>query len=322
MTRDSEYEANTWLGMAESMLQRMEYDKAEKSLRKAVKVAPKFPTAWIRLGDFLLSQNKVEEARTVFYKAAELDPTLDIATFDAKLSGKSVEADVDTSDLLLVGIQAMFDKQMYTARKRFEKATEIKPDHAAAWRLLGNARVLDGDVKGAREAHQRAGKLEPWSLKELQLEDDLTRPADKNLILDHTELMIRIMMTSPFADDIELLDKKDQLEGSTLVLELALEEDPFQQEKWREYGSVLMFQNRFEDAAKAFGRALELNIDDYESDFDYTVALYRYGVNNWRYVTEAEAMARMIAKDSGELDAINRGIKKFLSRYRDPDYYV
>jgi tetratricopeptide (TPR) repeat protein len=85
---------------------------------------------------------------------------------------------------------------------------------------------------------------------------------------------------------------------------------------------VLMLQNRFEDAAKAFGRALELNIDDHESDFDYTVALYRYGVNNWRYVTEAEAMALMIAKDSGKLNAINRGLKKFLSRYRDPNYYV
>ncbi|MFW9805467.1 MAG: tetratricopeptide repeat protein, partial [Candidatus Thorarchaeota archaeon] len=162
MTRDPTHEAKTWLRMAESLIKRMDYEKAETSLRKAVAIAPKLPEVWIKLGDFLASQHRVEEARTTYYQAAELDTTLDIADIDKKLSGKSIEVEVDTSDLLLEGVQAMMDKEMYKARKRFEKATELKPEHAAAWRLLGNARVLDGDVKGAREAHQRAAKLEPW----------------------------------------------------------------------------------------------------------------------------------------------------------------
>ena len=322
MTRDHEHEANTWLGMAESMIQRMQFDEAEKALRKAVGVAPKFSTAWIKLGDFLLNQNKVEEARNVFYKAAELDPKLDIATFDVKLSSKSIETDVDTSDLLLEGVEAMFAKEMYKARKRFEKATEIKPNHAAAWRLLGNARVLDGDVKGAKEAHQRAGKFEPWSVKELQLDDDLSRPAGENSTLGHTDLMIRIMMFPPDEEFLPINDKKEQLEESTYLLELSLEEDPYQQEKWREYGVVLMLQERYEDSAKAFVRSLELNINDHESDFDYTIALYRYGVNNWRYVTEAEAMAFMLARQSIKGGFINKLFKRYYSGFRDPDYYI
>ncbi|MHA1964102.1 MAG: tetratricopeptide repeat protein [Candidatus Thorarchaeota archaeon] len=322
MNRSPEHEARTWLGMAESMLQRMDFAKAEKSLRKAIEIAPKFPEAWIKLGDFLVSQNRIEEARSAYYNAAELDHELDIANFDLKLSGKSIEVDVHASDLLFEGVQAMFEKQLYKARKRFESATKKNPEHAAAWRLLGNVRVLQGDEKGAKKAHQRAGKLEPWSIKEYQLDEELSRPADENSILDHTDLMIRLMMSEPFEMLDSLEEKKERLEDATLVLELALEEDPFQQEKWREYGAVLMLQKRYEDAAKAFGRSLELNINDHECDFDYTIALYRYGVNNWRYVTEAEAMAFMIAKDSIKNKFISKLYKNYFSGFRDPDYYI
>ncbi|MFW9807123.1 MAG: hypothetical protein ACFFFK_10385, partial [Candidatus Thorarchaeota archaeon] len=105
-------------------------------------------------------------------------------------------------------------------------------------------------------------------------------------------------------------------------IELALERDPFQQEKWREYGAVLMLQDRFEDAARAFVRSLELNINDYESDFDYTIALYRYGVNNWRYVTGAEAIALMRAKEALRDKFISKLFKNYFSGFRDPDYYI
>ncbi|MFW9833624.1 MAG: tetratricopeptide repeat protein [Candidatus Thorarchaeota archaeon] len=322
MTRDAEHEARTWLGMAESMIQRMDFEKAESSLRKAISVAPKFSEAWIKLGDFLASQNKIEEARIAYHQAVEIDSTLDVAAFENRLSGKSIEADVDTSDLLLEGVQAMLDKQMYKARKRFEKASEINPEHAAAWRLLGNARVLDGDVKGAKEAHQKATKLEPWSTKEYQLDENLSRPADENSVLDHTDFMIRIMMTPPYGEVTSLMGKKEQLEESTLLIELALEKDPFNQEKWREYGAVLLLQDRYEDASKAFAKSLELNIDDYESDFDYTIALYRYGVNNWRYVTEEEAMKLMLLRQKIRDGVVSRIFKKYYSGYRDPDYFI
>jgi Flp pilus assembly protein TadD len=323
MTRDPEHEAKTWLGMAESLIKRMDFDKAENALRRAVAAAPKYPLVWIKLGDFLASQHKVEEARTAYYKAVELDPTLDVGDFDEKLGGKKMEADVDTSELLLEGVQAMLNKQMYKARKRFEKATDIKPEHAAAWRLLGNARVLDGDVKGAKEAHQKAAKLEPWSIKEYRLDqEDLSRPADDDLVLGHTEYMIRLLMTPPYGEVMSLAGKKEKLEEKTLFIELSLEEDPFQQEVWREYGAVLLLQDRFEDAARAFAKSLELNIDDYESDFDYTIALYRYGVNNWRYVTEREAMKLMRLRQDIKDEFSRRLFKRYYSGDRDPGHYI
>jgi len=323
MTRDPEHEAKTWLAMAESMIQRMDFDQAENAIRKAISATPKFPSAWIKLGDFLASQHRVEEARAAYYKATELDSSLDVATFDNKLGGKKMESEVNTSDLLLEGVQAMLDKEMYKARKRFEKATEMKPEHAAAWRLLGNARVLDGDIKGAREAHQKAAKLEPWSIKEYQLDEGvLSRPVEDNIVLDHTEYMIRLMMTPPYGEVMSLIDKKDQLEEKILFIELSLEEDPFQQEKWREYGSVLLLLDRFEDAARAFAKSLELNINDYESDFDYTIALYRYGVNNWVYVTEAEAVKLMLLRGKARDRFLSKFFNNHYRGYRDPDYFV
>jgi tetratricopeptide (TPR) repeat protein len=57
-----------------SALRDRNYDKAEQSLRKAVSQEPKYPAAWVTLGQLLAARQKIDDARAACSQARSVDP--------------------------------------------------------------------------------------------------------------------------------------------------------------------------------------------------------------------------------------------------------
>ena len=58
-------------------------------------------------------------------------------------------------------------------RKHLKKATEIYPEFAAAWQLLGQANLASGDRKEARNSFRHALEADPNYVKAITTDPDL-----------------------------------------------------------------------------------------------------------------------------------------------------
>ena len=96
------------------------------------------------------------------------------------ISGPAVLADdaKDSKKEVAFGIDVARRGLWREARFRFEQATTLNPESAAAFNNLGVTLEQQGDFAGARSAYERALQLNPKSLS-IQQNHDLFQEADE-----------------------------------------------------------------------------------------------------------------------------------------------
>ena len=131
------------------------------------------PAAQARLGQLLLEGKQYTEAVPVFETAYAGEPSTTNAVALAKayvLSGapakaapllqKAVAGDPANFDLRMMYGHTLQDaRQFPAAAAQFTEAGKLKPDAIAAWRELGDALYMAGDLPGALEAFDHARQL-------------------------------------------------------------------------------------------------------------------------------------------------------------------
>ena len=118
------------------------YEVAEKHLRRATELAPRFVNALIALGVALAHQQKDAEAWEVLESAVELDPLSPLARSNFGVT------------LLKLGRYA-------EAAGELRRAVVLRPDDQTTWMALGDALRLSGQGNEAAVAYAQAMNLNP-----------------------------------------------------------------------------------------------------------------------------------------------------------------
>jgi tetratricopeptide (TPR) repeat protein len=111
-------------------------------------IDPTNAEAWISLGGLYAEVDRMEDSRKAYEKVVEIDPSAAYQTFY-------------NIGVLLENKDKPTPEDRKRAIQAYEKAVEIKPDYAAAWKRLGFARLGDGDRDGTRTALQKYIELQP-----------------------------------------------------------------------------------------------------------------------------------------------------------------
>ena len=156
---------------------------------------------WLRLSTLLLQENEdpapsIEalreaeqigrlEAKDELRLARLLQRSEDLREFCATFEAWCDRADSDASvqDHLELAEALLETNEPIAARQRCERATQIAPDHADAWRLRAELDLADGALEGAAEAFELAGGHAPPTIAaahflaaaECVLDEDLDR---------------------------------------------------------------------------------------------------------------------------------------------------
>ena len=145
-----------WARMGEAYDLAGRNDEAINSYQQAIAAKPDNPSYYNNLGNLLGRTGKIDEARTAYTKAAELDPP------NAAMAWRNF------------GISLYQAQRMVEAVEPLKKATELDPKNAQAWYLLGACMVADPSIyktvgdkievhprPGTIEAYQKAIELDP-----------------------------------------------------------------------------------------------------------------------------------------------------------------
>ena len=160
---------NAW-NNAQKLVQKKNWPAAERELRTAVRLAPKFTRGWNALGVVCANQNKAAEARDAFQRVVELDPKSLQALLD--VARESIEAkDWGTAEKSAAALIKEDTKQRYpeiylhqaTARYYLKDLDGAEASARTGIRLdrrrevprieyvLGVILEVKGDYAGARE---------------------------------------------------------------------------------------------------------------------------------------------------------------------------
>lgn len=132
-----------WIGLAEVARLNQQDAEVEQLILKAVAIAPKSGESQLALGRLLFAKRKFTEAESAFLKAAAAMPT-------------------STAPVLALGeLYANALRQPEKAVKPFQKAIELKPNHAGAHYGLGMAYLAQADTVNAGNHLKQATRLAP-----------------------------------------------------------------------------------------------------------------------------------------------------------------
>ncbi len=121
-------------------LQGADVAETTRLFQKAAELEPEFPPVFFRLGDALMRQGKLDEARDHYRKAIQLDPKLAVAHRG-----------------LGQALIALGDPQ--TALHHLERAVQYGPQDGAVFAAMAQAYTRLGDFDRAEEAGQKSRRL-------------------------------------------------------------------------------------------------------------------------------------------------------------------
>ncbi len=116
--------------------------EAIKSYESAIKINPKYLTAWKNKGVILYSLNKYSDSLEAFDKAIEIDSKYALAWYYKGLALHQLGEDNQSV-------------------RAYNKAIEISPKNADFWYDKGNALSTQGNYEGAIECYEEAIRLNP-----------------------------------------------------------------------------------------------------------------------------------------------------------------
>lgn len=141
-----------------------DFPAAEAELREAIRIEPNNATAHQWLGQYFMTQNRLDEARAETQKALDLDPVSPIFTAalaETAYHAHNFDETIAKANLTLVNSpnflyaeywlgSAYREKRMYPeAIQHFKTACALAPDNPALLMVLGHSLALSGDRPGA-----------------------------------------------------------------------------------------------------------------------------------------------------------------------------
>ena len=154
--------------------------EAEAVYGEALSLAPDHAKAWLNLGDLMRRQRRLPEAAEAMRRALAVDPRpgtqhkgrVVLAQIMLE-SGKPAQALATLNEALEIrdgrDLRYAMSSACYLLERfdeevvHLERALQLDPSFAPAWRNLGVVRLLQGDLIGSEHALKRAVSLEPRS---------------------------------------------------------------------------------------------------------------------------------------------------------------
>jgi tetratricopeptide (TPR) repeat protein len=161
---------------ARALFNRGDAAGAEFDLKKAIDVAPKDSSGYIRLGDLRMGQKRYDEAEKLYAQGLELNPSswesltglvnVDLLKKQPAAAMHRVEDQIarvpDVSRFhLLLGQVALRNQDSGKAERAFQKSTELDKNNVTAFILLADVQVSRGSVDQAIGGYQRALQSNP-----------------------------------------------------------------------------------------------------------------------------------------------------------------
>ena len=153
----------------------------------------------------------------------------------------TVQEQQDAAGLLAQGIELYRRNRDREAVETFRKAAELDPEYAEAYHRLGMAHVALGERKEAQEAFERAIKFYEKRLKR--------EPKDVDALYRVADSYGRTGDYQKASESYRRAEKLRDPDAST----------------YYDMGLVYNKLAKYEDAAKAFGKAVELDPNDYRA---------------------------------------------------------
>jgi tetratricopeptide (TPR) repeat protein len=151
-------------------------DEAIAACRKAIEIDPKLAAAYNTLGTALYAQKKVDEAIAAYREAIEIDPKSadaysnlggrlcdDLKEYDKAIECFRTAIDLDPKNAthhFYLGNALRNQQKLPEAVLAYRKATELDPNHAMAWQVLGWLQYRIGDWRVSIEALEKSCKLQ------------------------------------------------------------------------------------------------------------------------------------------------------------------
>ncbi len=246
--KDRPWAYNLW-GLA--LDEQKNYDESIDKYQEATELESKFAPAYHNWGDALGNQRKYKKAIAKYKKAIKLDPKSVWVYYswglmlaeqgkDKKAIGKFKKVNskckkaikLDPKNAIIYysswGVTLALQKDYEGPIAKYEKAIELDPGYAKAYRMWGDVLVLQKDYEGAIFKHEKAIELDPvdaygyvsWGVA-LALQEDY--------------------------------------EGAIFKYEKAIELDPQNADAYNNWGKVLYRLGRYEEAIAKFKKAIDLD---------------------------------------------------------------
>ena len=128
--------------------------------KRAADLAPGWlePRRW--LARIYLEAGLPQEALPYWEEVYKAEPTPENAHF-LKLAREAVKGGVQASQAFFEGLAAYEKGDLAAAQAAFERAVELNPDYAKAWKWLGRVAFERGDFATAVRAYREALRLNP-----------------------------------------------------------------------------------------------------------------------------------------------------------------
>jgi tetratricopeptide (TPR) repeat protein len=146
--------ADCYYNIGYAQLQKKAYADAEAAYRKALEIKPNSPEAYNGLATVFNAQRKFDEAAAASAKAVELSGGAAGAAGGAAGGGNA-------DAIFNQGVILWNAGKIAEAKKQFEEAVKINPNHAGAHYQLGMALINEGKLAEAVAALETSVKLEP-----------------------------------------------------------------------------------------------------------------------------------------------------------------
>jgi tetratricopeptide (TPR) repeat protein len=218
--------------------------EAEAALRKAVELDPKSALAWSRLARAQLATAKPAEAIASARKATEVD--------DKFGEGFAI---------LGAAIVAESPKNWSDAIAQAQQGAFLDPKSALVKGLVGKVFEANGQLEQAAGAYREALKFDPgFAQARLALIQAELNRGNRDAALAEAKKAAAEMPTSP---DIQLLIgemsvRKGDFAEALAFLEKAMKGLPGNSDGWALLGRSYHAVRRYDEAAEAFGKAVEL----------------------------------------------------------------
>ncbi len=284
------------LKLAEALLERGQLDKASELLTAVSKAHPDEPQANLGLGRLALAHEKLEDAVGYLESAAQNPQTARAAlsllsATQQRLGHKEAAAEASTRAAALpreppmidpfvgeisamqTGLQSWLTRgdRLFRAGKPregmalLEQTIAIYPNSAAAWRVLGQARLIEKDYPAGEKALRRAIELAPeesvihYALgNALALQGRFTEAAGafrKAIDLWPTYAPSYYHLAQCLEQEGQRVEAIDSYRSATIY-------DPTFGAAYRQLGSALAATGRFNEAVEALARAVALDPSD------------------------------------------------------------